>query len=71
MIYRVLTQFNQNPDKNQDFKEHKLLTINILIVYKDQLISFLVARIIIYFSAKCGDSRRFSCWQLTARRLRE
>jgi len=38
MIYRVLTQFNQNPDKNQDFKEHKLLTVRLLIIIKDQLI---------------------------------
>jgi hypothetical protein len=39
MIYRVLTQFIQNPDKNKDFKELKLLTVSILNVYKDQLIN--------------------------------
>jgi hypothetical protein len=32
-----LIEFNQNPDKNQYFKELKLLTIRILSVYKDQL----------------------------------
>jgi hypothetical protein len=33
----VLIKFNQNPDKNQDFKEHKLLTFRPLILTKDQL----------------------------------
>jgi hypothetical protein len=37
MIYRVLTEFNQNPSKNQDFKELKLLTVKLLIIIKDQL----------------------------------
>jgi len=41
MIFRVLIEFNQNPIKNQYLKEHKLLTINILFVYKDQLLNFI------------------------------
>jgi hypothetical protein len=36
-----LIEFNQNPDKNQYFKELKLLTIRILSVYKDQLFNVL------------------------------
>jgi len=39
MICRVLIKFNQKPDKNQDFKEHKLLTFRPLILTKDQLLT--------------------------------
>jgi hypothetical protein len=39
MIFSVLLKFNENQDKNQYFKEHKILTINMLIIIKDQLIS--------------------------------
>jgi hypothetical protein len=35
-----LIKFNQNLSKNQGFKEHKLLTIRLLIIIKDQLSSF-------------------------------
>jgi len=38
MIYGVLIKFNQNLIKKQDINEHKLLTINLLSVNKDQLI---------------------------------
>jgi len=38
MIFRLLTKFNQKPGKKQYIKDIKLLTINILSVYKDQLI---------------------------------
>ncbi len=38
MIYRILNQITQNPDTLNHFKEHKLLTINMLIIIKDQLI---------------------------------
>jgi L-rhamnose mutarotase len=38
MIFRVLIEFSQNPDKKQYLKEHKLLTFRILSVNKDQLI---------------------------------
>jgi hypothetical protein len=34
-----LIKFNQKPGKNQVFKEHKLLTIKLLIIIKDQLIN--------------------------------
>jgi hypothetical protein len=37
MISRLLIEFNQNPGKKQDFKEHKLLTVKLLIIIKDQL----------------------------------
>jgi len=37
MIFRVFLKFNQKPFKNQDLKEHKLLTISVLILTKDQL----------------------------------
>jgi hypothetical protein len=37
MIFRVLIEFSQNPDIKQYLKEHKLLIIRILSVYKDQL----------------------------------
>jgi len=37
MICRVLTEYNQNSGKNQDFKELKLLTFKLLIIIKDQL----------------------------------
>ena len=48
MICRVLIKFNQNLSKNQDFKEHKLLTIKLLIIIKDQLfrITFLQSRVV-------------------------
>jgi hypothetical protein len=39
MIFRVLIKFNQNLSKKQDFKEHKLLTIRLLIIIKDQPIT--------------------------------
>jgi len=39
MIFRVLFKFTENQVKNQYFKEHKLLTINMLIIIKDQLIT--------------------------------
>jgi len=39
MIYGVLIKFNQNLNKNQDLNEYKLLTINLLDVNKDQLIT--------------------------------
>jgi len=38
IISRILTQFTQNPPKNIHFKAYKLLTINMLIVNKDQLL---------------------------------
>jgi len=38
MIFRLLFKFTENQRKNQDFKEHKLLTIRVLIIVKDQLI---------------------------------
>jgi hypothetical protein len=37
IIYRVLIKFNQNPSKKQNFKEHKLLTIRLLLLIKNQL----------------------------------
>jgi len=37
MISRLLIEFNQNPGKKQDFKGHKLLTVKLLIIIKDQL----------------------------------
>jgi len=40
MIYRVLIKYTQKSGKNQDFKEHKLLTIKLLIIIKDQLINY-------------------------------
>jgi len=43
MIFRVLFKFTENQVKNQYFKEHKLLTINMLIIIKDQLITFVCA----------------------------
>jgi len=42
MISRVLIKFNKKPCKNQDFKEHKLLTIRFLILTKDQLTNILI-----------------------------
>ena len=53
MIYRVLIKFNQNLSKNQDFKEHKLLTINVLIIFKDQLIIDIVVNGMSSYSNKC------------------
>ena len=38
MIYGVLIKFNQNLIKKQYINEHKLLTINLLSVNKDQLL---------------------------------
>jgi len=34
-----LIKFNQNLSKKQDFKEHMLLTVRLLIIIKDQLIN--------------------------------
>ncbi|MDD5506854.1 MAG: hypothetical protein PHD25_00815, partial [Bacteroidales bacterium] len=42
MIFRILNQFTQNPDTLNHFKEHNLLTINMLIIIKDQLIMMLL-----------------------------
>ena len=39
MIYGVLIKFNQNLNKNQDPNGYKLLTISLLDVNKDQLLS--------------------------------
>jgi len=39
MICRVLIKSMEKPDTIHDFKEHKLLTINVLIIVKDQLIN--------------------------------
>ena len=43
-----MIKFNQNPSKNQDFKERKLLTFRPLILTKDQLLTlfeFVVTKI--------------------------
>jgi len=39
MICRVLIKNTEKPDTIHDFKEYKLLTINVLIIIKDQLFS--------------------------------
>jgi hypothetical protein len=37
MICRVLIKINQNPNTIHNLKEHKILTINMLIICKNQL----------------------------------
>jgi len=39
MISRILTEFSQNQWIKQHLKERKLLTIKLLIIIKDQLIT--------------------------------
>lgn len=39
MIFRVLIKHTEKPYTIHDFKEHKLLTIRMLIIVKDQLVS--------------------------------
>jgi hypothetical protein len=39
MICRVLIKFSQNLSKKQAFKEHKLLTVRLLIIIKDKLVN--------------------------------
>jgi len=56
MIFRVFIKFTTKSCKNQDFKEHKLLTISVLIIVKDQLIIMPRIELLLDFDKKLSKS---------------
>jgi hypothetical protein len=63
MVCRVLIKNNEKPDTIHDFKEHKLLTINVLIINKDQLIILIINSVKESPESEC----RYGVFQVSAR----